>query len=181
MAKEISLTKGMVALVDNEDYPYLAKLNWFAQSNGLQWYARRNSQYINKKRHIVHMHRVIMEAPPWMLVDHLDGNGLNNTRENLRLCTHQGNSRNGRKRNINTSGYKGVSWHKVTQKWMARIGVDGRSIHLGLHDTATEAALAYDVAALKYHGEFACVNFGSQSREDAIAGMRLDDSYSGIG
>ena len=102
-----------------------------------------------------------MNAPPGVQIDHRDGNGLNCSRDNLRLCTNQNNRRNSRKGNRNTSGFKGVSFFKRDQNWRAYIMLDARQIHLGYFKTSEEAARAYDNAAKELFGEFASPNFNS--------------------
>jgi hypothetical protein len=113
---------------------------------------------VGLKQTKVLMHRVITNAQTGMSVDHINGNKLDNRRANLRLCNSSENSRNRSLASINTSGYKGVTWHKQTQKWQAQIEVNGRNIHLGLHQSVILAAIAYNNAALKYFGEFAKLN-----------------------
>ena len=152
--RRIPLSKGKVAFVDDEDYAYLSQWEWSASQNGQTFYAERWRGHGERK-----MHNVIM-SPPWQLeVDHENGNGLDNQRHNLRMATRSQNMHNQGVRNDNTSGYKGVTWHKQHQKWMGRIRVDGRRLHLGLFDDVEEAARAYDSAAREHHGEFARLNF----------------------
>ena len=103
------------------------------------------------------LHRMIAAAPEGMEVDHINGDGLDNRRENLRVCTHHENMR-ARHRAWGSSDYKGVSWHKQIQKWRAFIGSNGRILHLGCFTDEKEAARAYNEAALKYFGEFAVLN-----------------------
>lgn len=147
------------AIVSIED-AILAEFNWTSLRGE---YAYRLVRVSNKKYHI-RLHRVIMsrmlerELLPTEHVDHIDGNGLNNMRSNLRLATRTENVRNSKRPVTNTSGYKGVSWHKARNKWRATIQVNNKHIHLGLFDTPEEAYAAYCEAAIKYHGEFA--NFG---------------------
>jgi len=105
------------------------------------------------------MHRVILDAPMNMLVDHINGNGLDNRRENLRICTNTENLRNRGKDRDNTSGYKGVVIKKGEKKFRAQIRVNQKTIHLGSFSTPEEAARAYDDAAREYFGEFAWTNF----------------------
>ena len=107
----------------------------------------------------VRMHRIIVGAGPDEQVDHKDGDGLNNTRANLRVCTPAQNSHNSKKNcNAKTSHYKGVSWHKVTRQWVARIGVDDRILSLGYTRSELQAAYLYNVAAVKHYGRFARLN-----------------------
>lgn len=156
--KTIELTQGKIAIVDDEDFAYLAQFKWFAHFDGTNWYAQRNSPYKNGKRTVIHMHRVVLGAPDELEVDHRDGDGLNNRRLNLRLATHAKNKCNARIQHNSSSGYKGVSWHKKTQRWQARITSNGTLIHLGVFDSPLDAANAYDEAALRYHGEYARLN-----------------------
>jgi hypothetical protein len=105
------------------------------------------------------MHRQILDAPEGVWVDHIDGDGLNNRKSNLRLCSAIENARNRRPRPNCRSRYKGISWHKRQKKWAVRIGKRGKGIHLGSFDDQIEAAVAYDRKAEKLFGEFAYLNF----------------------
>lgn len=157
--KEIPLTQGKVALVDDADFERLNQFKWFAAfGGGIEFYAKRMT-IIEGKRKVLRMHRVIlglMDNP--ICCDHIDGNGLNNQRNNLRLCTRQENNRNVSSRRDSISKYKGVSSYKKSKKWRSFISVDGKYIHLGYFHSEKDAALAHNEAALKYHGEFARLN-----------------------
>ena len=159
--KEIPLTQGKVALVDDEDYERITALKWTAnlqKRRGDAWYAARNDRRRGINRTIL-MHRVILDAPPGMQVDHVNGDGLDNRRSNLRLCSASENSHNARKRRgVTSSQFKGVTWRKDSQKWRARIRSNHRLILIGQFDTEEAAALAWNEAAIKYHGAFARLN-----------------------
>lgn len=151
--KEIQLTQGKVALVDDADFELVAAHKWNAAKRKNSWYAQ--SYAGGDKR--IHMHRLIMDFPE-MEVDHINGNGLDNRRENLRLATRTQNNRNNRGHVAATSRFKGVSWSVERQKWFACIGVDGKTIPLGRYADEKEAAQAYNVAAKKLWGDFARLN-----------------------
>ena len=156
--KEIKLTQGKVAIVDDEDYEYLRQFKWCARNHrGYTWYAQRFSQTVNGKRRIILMHRYIMDTPDGMETDHINHNGLDNRRENLRICTCAENRRNNRIAENNTTGYKGVGY--TTDGYIrAQIRCNNKKHHLGHFKTVEAAAKAYNKAALKYHGEFANLN-----------------------
>ena len=156
--KTITLSKGYVALVDDEDYEDVSRFKWSATERGSTVYALRNIR-INGKYHNVYLHRYLVGLSCLgKHIDHIDGNGLNNRRENLRLCTHRENQRN-QHSSYGSSQYKGVVWHKDRKKWQARIRVDGVDIYLGGYEEEEAAARAYDKAAKKHFGRFANLNF----------------------
>jgi hypothetical protein len=150
----IPLTQGKFAIVDAEDYEKLNRYKWHAIRQANTFYAVRRQG--NKK---IRMHRVITNAPKGLDCDHIDHNGLNNRKKNLRLCTRLQNSRNQRARKGGTSKYKGVYWHKDQKKWHAGISSCGKSYFLGSFDNEVDAAKAYDKKAKVLFGQFACLNF----------------------
>lgn len=158
MTKEIELTQGKFAIVDDDDYEWLNKHKWCACKSRKTWIAKRGIGGRNNRTYEL-MHRAIMKPPKDVWIDHIDGNALNNTRENLRFCTRYQNQQNRPKNKNNASGYKGVYLHKQTRKWRARIYANGKNHSLGLFSTPEEAALAYDNAAKELHSEFANTNF----------------------
>lgn len=144
--KKISLTRGKFALVDDEDYEKLVALKWYTYPEKYTFYARTIAKRTGGKRTTVKMHRIIMGAPPNMLVDHIDGDGLNNQRSNLRLVTITQSNRN--RRGWSCLGLKGVSRHR--NRFQARITVDKVSKSIGYFDTQKEAHEAYLREARKY-------------------------------
>jgi hypothetical protein len=167
MVKQVELTRGKVALVDDEDYEWLSQWKWRAYTTlkNKSFYAVRTVR-VNDHRTTVRMHRVIMDAPDNLEVDHIDGDGLNNQRSNLRLATRSQNQANCPLSSRNSSGYKGVYRYRPNGRWTARLRKGDRLLHLGCFDDREEAARAYDVAALEYWGEFARLNFPEESVVD---------------
>ena len=154
--KEILLPEGKTTLVDDEDYEYLNQWKWsFIKAKNTD-YARR--VYRAKGKHFtIKMHRLIMNCPDGLQVDHKDHNGLNNQKSNLRICTKQQNRFNSQKEINCSSKYKGVSISKGFIK--ASIGGGGKLINLGYFKTEIEAAKAYDKEALRIYKEFANIFF----------------------
>ncbi len=157
----IPLTQGQIAIVDAEDFEEVGRHNWFAIRANHTFYAARFDKSTHK---MLMMHRAIMQAPAGMVVDHIDGNGLNNCRSNLRICTPKQNSYNSCPRG-GRSGFKGVDYHKRTGKCRAFIYHEGREIILGLFDTEIEAALVRDRKAREIQGEHAWLNFPDEGRD----------------
>ena len=145
--QEIPVTRGRVALVDSEDYHLVAGRKWCC-SNGAPMRYDHGAP--------VYMHRLIMDAPDGVEVDHINGDRLDNRRCNLRLCTHRQNLRNRKRQDNGSSRYKGV--HKSAGKWRAQIGYDGKTHHLGYFTDEADAARAYNEAASEHFGEFARLN-----------------------
>ena len=159
--KAIPLAGGKEALVDDCDYEYLMQWKWHFQRRRQTGYAARN-KYTEKRRQHIFMHRLVAERCGLDVgkhdVDHIDGNGLNNTRGNLRGATRSQNNVNSKRPKTNSSGFKGVYPHSQVDKWCAQIGVAGRRVYLGYFDDPRDAARAYNEAALRHYGEFACLN-----------------------
>jgi len=157
--RQIELTQGKVAWVDNEDFEWLNQLKWYAHKHGNTFYAIRGI-LINGKYKVQRMHKFIMgDNLGKSDIDHKDGDGLNNQKVNLRICTHQENMMNRRPNKNCSSIYKGVCWHKQTQKWVAKIWIDGKQIHLGYFIIEEDASRAYDKKSTELFGEFARLNF----------------------
>jgi hypothetical protein len=155
--KQISLTKDQFALVDDEDFEWLNQWKWCANKFQNRWYAYRGTK--KPKMHTILMHRFIMGATKGQEIDHKDGNGLNNTRNNLRFCEHYQNLFNKKGNIISVSKYKGVSLHRRDKLWRARIQINGKQRTIGYFKDEKKAAEAYDIEARKYFGEFAFLNF----------------------
>lgn len=156
--KKIKLSQGKVTLVDDEDFEYLNQFKWCAMKGNSTFYVIRHTSQKNElKKECLLLHRVIMNAPKGVEVDHIDHNGLNNQKYNLRLCTNSQNHMN--RISHGKSKYLGVSFHTSRKYIRAVITIKSKHQHIGYFKTEKEAALAYDKAALKYFGEFANLNF----------------------
>ena len=156
IVKQIPLSQGQFALVDAENYDFLITKNWYAWDNRRGGFYARHSIIGGEK---IYMHRLIMDASKGIYIDHINGNGLDNRRCNLRICTNAENHRNSKKYSSGFySKYKGVTWSKRQKTWKAQIKADYKNKNLGCFDSEIKAALAYNEAALKYHGEFARLN-----------------------
>lgn len=169
--KEILLSKGYVTAVDDADYEELAKYKWCALVNPKRKtvYAVRTHKYKDGDgvvhQSTVYMHKEILNLPKGMQGDHKDRNSLNNTRNNLRAATFRSNMQNKARFRNNKSGFKGVVKlvrPKRNVRYIATIRMNGKNKRLGSFKTLEEAALAYDAAAKKLHGEFAVLNFSQK-------------------
>lgn len=165
-ARVIPLSQGKFAVVDAADYAGVVRYSWYAAPSPLRgtppsqgesyiWYAVRK-----EGGRTVRMHRVIMAAPRGMVVDHINHDGLDNRRSNLRVCTHRENIRNQRGQRGRSSRYKGVSRDRRLGKWRSQIWHEGRHTYLGLFESEIEAARAYDEKARELFGAYAYLNFG---------------------
>lgn len=157
MSRLIVLSGGKSALVDDCDFPALCGFRWHAFKNGRAWYAARTDRSGGRKR-TIYMHRQILGVSGSEHVDHVDGDGLNNTRENIRLCTRQQNHWNVRSFR-GSSKFKGVAFHKKSRRWQAYISFNDSQIHIGLFGSELAAASAYDAKAIQLFGRFAKPNF----------------------
>jgi AP2 domain len=161
--KEVQLSKGHVALIDDEDLERVLKFKWHAHvdsKNEKVYAARSYYRKKGKEKQPSSMHRFLLgELNPKILIDHEDGDGLNNQKHNLRRSTPQLNQANKNIQRDNISGYKGVTWDKVAKKWTASIGVDMKKLWIGRFSDKEIAAKAYDKAAIKHFGIFAVLNF----------------------
>jgi hypothetical protein len=149
----VPLTKGYTAIIDAADAHIVDKYNWTASEQPRSVYAYRQD-CSGPKRITIPMHRLIMGKPCEFQIDHIDGDGLNNRRCNLRLATKAQNAHNSRVRSDNKSGYKGVSWNKKAGKWVAQIQINTKTKYLGLFTTPEDAYAAYCKASAKFHGDF---------------------------
>ena len=156
--KKIYLTRGHIALVDDEDYEYINSFHWGIKASLNTFYANRYIR-IDNKRTVTYMHHILIPSSKRLHVDHKDGNGLNNQKSNLRICTTQENLRNMKKVAPATSKFKGVHLHRQTNKWRAVIKWEGKPKHLGLYLNEEDAAKAYDKAAEELFGKFCRLNF----------------------
>ncbi len=153
--QEIKLTKGLVAIVDDEDYDDVSQYNWTADEHENIFYASRWTQKDNVRTKI-YLHRYLL--PNVEKVDHKDGNGLNNRRNNLRKSSSAQNLRNTRAHKDSISKFKGVTWDKARKKWKAQIFVNGKQLYLGRFETEAYAAAVYDHYATLHFAEFAKTN-----------------------
>lgn len=155
LSKEIRLTRGFSTLVDSEDFERLSVYSWRVLQCGNNVYAINGQNIL--------MHRLILQCDQALDVDHINGDGLDNRKNNLRVATRRQNLQNKRKNQNASSQYKGVTWDKRRRKWKGQIMLNGVNIDLGRHEHEVTAAACYDVAARKYFGPFARTNFPPKS------------------
>ena len=153
--RKIPLTQGKFALVDDKDFERFGDFKW-QYMNG---YAGRTVYMGGGRKGAIYttewLHRLIAEVPEGMVGDHINGDTLDNQRSNLRICTQRQNLMNTGKKSTNTSGVKGVSWHKASKKWVAQIYIDGKKRHLGIYSDINEAKRIYQNSAEQTFGIFA--------------------------
>lgn len=163
--KEIPLTRGRVALVDAEDYAVVAAQKWFAERayGGKIWYAACGARVKAGRsgQRLKRLHQVILGERAGFQIDHVNGNGLDNRRSNLRWATVSEQMANRRFTKPHSSRFRGVWWDKATKRWAGQIGHNKKNIHLGKFSEEEDAARAYDAMARKLFGEFAVVNFNN--------------------
>lgn len=151
MAKEIPLTQGKIAIVDDEDFEELSRYKWCAHKDGNTFYALRSIRKEDGKYTKITMHQQILGKKEGYEIDHINGNGLDNRHENLRHVTHR---QNGQNRHISKSSrYPGVYWLKQRRKWYSRIRLNGKMKSLGLFNNEYEAFMAYVNAVKIYTGQ----------------------------
>ncbi len=154
--KEIKLTQGKVALVDDCNYEWLNQWKWCLSGSG---YAIRRSPTVNGNQGVILMHRLIMNTPDDKETDHKNGIGWDNRKNNLRIVNRSQNMMNRRSNKNTSSKYKGVCWHRRNRRWCAKVSFNRKQIHLGCFTCEKEAALAYNRGAKELFGEFARLNF----------------------
>lgn len=150
-------TDGIFTVIDKDDIEKVNKYTWHLDKKGKQRYVIVNITY-NRTTTKIYLHRFIMNCPKNMTVDHINHNGLDNRKNNLRICTNRENSINSRKRRNTSSIHKGVSWDKSMNKWQSYIKNISKKEHLGYFDDETEAAKIYNKRAIELFGEFAYPN-----------------------
>ncbi len=162
---KIPLTQGQVAIIDAEDFERVSQYKWYANfdpryADGGRFIAKTEIR-INQKRTGLYLHRFILSASKGIEVDHKNGNTLDCRKKNLRLASRSQNNCNKTKVSSNTSGFKGVYFNKKLRRkpFFSFIQTNKKIVFLGYYHTAEEAAKAYDAGAVKYHGEFAKLNF----------------------
>jgi hypothetical protein len=172
--RKIKLTQNKFTIVDAEDFEKLNTYKWYATGSANNFYTVRVLGNVNGRKKHISMHRQIMTPALGLVVDHIDGVGLNNTKANLRIVTPAQNVYNSKKTaNITSSKYKGVSYDNQRNIFRADIGYNGHRKFLGHFDNETDAAKVYDKTAIELYGEYANLNFSKN-------GERIDDLYNRI-
>jgi hypothetical protein len=153
----IRLSKDYFTIIDSEDLPRVSKYKWHTTT--VNKYNKPRAVCSFKGRKTLKLSRLIMNAPDNMVVDHINGNPLDNRKCNLRICSQRENMLNRNLNRNNKSGYKGVSWSKRDNKWLSELQTNNKSYYLGIYKDKIEAAKAYDKKAIEFFGEYAKTNF----------------------
>lgn len=162
--RRIPLTQGKFAIIDERDFDRISKYKWHANKSKLTFYAARCVKK-NRRNSLVFMHRLIMNCPEDQFIDHINHNGLDNRRANLRLVSGEQNNWNRRKqRGTFSSRYKGVHYEKRNGKWASSISYKGKQIFIDWFEDQESAAKAYDAKARELFGPYACPNFAEQKQ-----------------
>lgn len=151
--REIKLTQNKIAFVDDEDFDFLSKFKWYAVKGSRTYYA---SRFVERKE--IRMHNILIKHKKRNFIDHIDHNGLNNQKSNLRVCTKQQNNMNKLPMKGGTSKFLGVCWSQRAKKWRSTITHNGKNIHIGYYANEVDAAKAYNAMAKELFGEFANLN-----------------------
>ncbi len=157
--KKISLSQGKNAIVDDEDFDYLNQWKWYAREDYQAFYASRNLRMGNGKRKTISIHNILMGKKRGKVIDHINNNGLDNRKENLRFCTNRENTWNQRKKYGQSSRFKGVSWSSLKKLWIVQITLNGKVIKLAECKNERKAGKIYDTYATKMFGKFALINY----------------------
>lgn len=154
--KKIKLSQNKVVLVDDEDFKRVKAFKWHFSWSGWRGYAKTNILLYGNKRTSIYLHRFLLNAQKGMQTDHINGNTMDNRKENLRLCTKQQNAFNKKSAHKNNKlGIKGVHWDKNSKRFRAQIMVNGKNFNLGSFEVLSDADTSYRKAEKKYFGNFA--------------------------
>lgn len=156
--RKVPLKNGLYAIIDEDDYKFISYFRWSIRECPHTTYAFCNIRDQDMKWTTCSMHRFIMSSPKGLIIDHINHDGLDNRKDNLRICSAAENVRNSRGKRIRKHKYKGIRWNKGSNKWESKIVFNRKEIYLGGFDSPELAAKAYNSGATKYHGEFACLN-----------------------
>lgn len=154
--KEIPLTQGKVALIDDDMFDRVSYFKWSADKSGKNYYARTNIGVDGKEKSFK-IHQLLLGFPKNCDIDHINGDGLLNTKDNLRLCSHSENCRNSSLKINNVSGFRGVHWHKNNKKWVAQINKNGKRVNLGYFINIEDAVIVFNKASKEIYKEFSRV------------------------
>jgi hypothetical protein len=171
LTKEIPLTRGKVAVIDEDMHELISKYKWHYRTDG---YAARGETK-NKHKKTIFMHNAVLNPPNGTLCDHINGDTLDNRRVNLRIVTKLQNNIHSQRHRNNLSGYKGVGWNKGSNKWEVRIKHHGKVHRVGYYVDKEEAAKAYDKVARLYFGEYAVCNFNTGSKDAVYTAQDVQD------